>query len=104
MKLSFHTLNLCILLSEKFNVLCNTFKNGHVNRSVRAVQNSNLFNRTSSLRQPMAANVNQTRPNIRSLPSIVAEKNVTKNVHTRAVRKVRGQVLIFLKNNVFFKS
>jgi hypothetical protein len=35
-----------------------------VNRSVRAVQNGNLFNRTSSLRQPMAANVNQIRPNI----------------------------------------
>ena len=37
------------------SVLCNTFKNSHVNRSVRAVQNGNLFNRTSSLRQPMAA-------------------------------------------------
>lgn len=46
------------------SVLCNTFKNSHVNRSVRAVQNSNLFNRTSSLRQPMAANVNQIRPNM----------------------------------------
>jgi hypothetical protein len=47
------------------SVLCNTFKNSHVNRSVRAVQNSNLFNRTSSPRQHMAANVNQIRPNIR---------------------------------------
>ena len=46
------------------SVLCNTFKNSHVNRSVRAVQNDNLFNRTSSLRQPMAANVNQIRPNM----------------------------------------
>jgi hypothetical protein len=46
------------------SVLCNTFKNSHVNRSARAVQNSNLFNRTSSLGQPMAANVNQIRPNI----------------------------------------
>ena len=46
------------------SVLCNTFKNSHVNRSVRAVQNGNLCNRTSSLRQPMAANVNQIRPNI----------------------------------------
>jgi hypothetical protein len=82
-KPSFHTLNLCILLSGKFkiehfedkhaclkcngihpSVLCNTFKNSHVNRSVRAVQDSNLCNRTSSLRQPMAANVNQKRPNI----------------------------------------
>ena len=46
------------------SVLCNTFKNSHVNRSVRAVQNGNLFNRTSSLRQSMAANLNQIRPNI----------------------------------------
>jgi hypothetical protein len=46
------------------SVLCNTFTNSHVNRSVRAVQNGNLFNRTSSLRQPVAANVNLIRPNM----------------------------------------
>jgi hypothetical protein len=50
------------------SILCNTFKNSHVNRSVRAVQNGNLFNRTSSLRQPMAANVNQIRQNSPNAP------------------------------------
>jgi hypothetical protein len=70
------------------SVLCNTFKNSHVNRSVRAVQNSNLFNRTSSPRQPMAANVNQIRPNIQQTrfsfrPPVGANpQNVRHNEHS----------------------
>jgi hypothetical protein len=63
------------------SVLCNTFKNSHVNRSVRAVQNSNLFNRTSSPRQPMAANVNQIRPNIQNIQlESVRGRFVTENL------------------------